>query len=112
MTIAALYNVPSNPQEFAEWSFAHQAHHVDLAAQMLKQANVVIPGYILDPFDPNDVGVWVYQHQLLHDQISSTLRTENFDLIDVEMTNPDQLASWIWLNANLHQQAGDILGVG
>jgi len=110
--IAALYNVPSTQGELETWSFAHAAHHNDINRIIQQSTGVLLPSYILDPFDPNNAQTWLYQHQALHQAQDAILGIEGFDLLDVNLQNSNELAGWIFLNSQEHYQAAKILGIG
>lgn len=110
--IAALYNVPSTLSEMNSWAFAHAAHHRDINRVIYQLVGTVLAENILDPLNPNDIGVWLYQHQLMHDQFESVLGIAGYDLLDVDWQDPAELAGWIHLNADSHQQAANILQIG
>ena len=109
--IAALYNVPGTKEELNEWSFAHQAHHRDINRVLFQKVGANLPEYVLDPVDL-DSWTWLYQHQQLHNQMDTLLAISGYDLLDVEFTDQQQLAGWIFLNADEHNQAANILGIG
>jgi len=110
--LANLYNVPSTDEERAQWSFAHMAHHRDINAQIYNLIKVALPEYILDPVNPNDVGQWEYQHQIMHDTQNQILGITGQDLTGIDWKDPRLLAGWIFLNSNEHYQAAAILGIG
>ena len=115
MAIAALYNVPGSPEELAEWSFAHAAHHHDLLAAIQQKFSLTSPEYVLDPFDPQNqqaMGTWIYQHQQMHFTLDAQIGLAGFDLTDIDWTDRGQLAGWIYLNSVEHYNAALILGVG
>lgn len=110
--IAALYNVPSNDNELNSWAFAHAAHHRDISRVIVALGGPALTEAVLDPMDPNNIGVWLEQHQQMHNQFEPLLGIAGYDLLDVDWENPEELAGWILLNANVHTQAADILGIG
>lgn len=110
--IAALYNVPSNRAELDQWAFAHAAHHRDINRMIYQLTGAALAESILDPINPNDTGVWLHQHQFMHDQFEPILGIAGFDLLDVDWGDPNELAGWVLLNANVHIQAANILGIG
>jgi hypothetical protein len=112
MAVAALYNIPTTPQELAQWAFAHAAHHRDLIAKIYLDTAVKLEEFVLDPFNPADLGVWSYQHQQMHNDLDAALGLSGYNLVDVDWRDRGQLAGWIYLNAAAHRQAADILGVG
>lgn len=113
--VAAIYNVPSTKDELDAWSFAHAAHHNDIIRRLL-ELGVAKGGsldqYVLDPFNPKEPGVWLYQHQVMHQQMDPLLGIDGFDLLDADFSSQDNFAGWVWLNAQEHFQAANILGIG
>lgn len=115
MAIAAIQNIPSTPEELAAWSFAHQAHHIDLNAAIYNLLNFALPQFILDPFNPTDqaqMGTWSYTHQQMHDNLNQILGVGGSNLVDVDWTDQGELAGWTQLHFNEHFQYSNILGVG
>lgn len=110
--VAALYNVPSSPANFAQWAFAHAAHHRDIIRRIEELGGGRLDEYVLDPFDPNDMGVWLYQHQFMHGQMDAALGISGYDLLDVNTSDQSEFAGWIWLNAQEHYQAANLLSIG
>lgn len=110
--IAALYNVPSNQSELEQWSFAHAAHHNDINRVIFQRTGITLASYVLDPFDPKNAGVFLYQHQLMHNAQNAILQIEGFDLLDIDMTDQNQFGGWAWLNAQEHYKAAQILEIG
>lgn len=113
MSLAGLYNVPSTPQDQASWAFVHAAHHVDIVRLIYQTNNsLVLQSYMLDPFDPNNMDVWLDQHQVMHQQMDAVLGIAGFNLSEVDWQDQNQRAAWISLNAQEHYQAGAKLGLG
>ncbi len=113
--IAGLYNVPHDPQSLAEWSYAHAAHHTDIANQIYIVYQQTIQKYVLDPFDPrndDNVKIWGYQHQQMHELANEILKIPGFDLSEVNWQDENDLATWIQLHAYEHFQASEILRIG
>jgi hypothetical protein len=110
--IAGLYNVPGTPDEFAAWSFINMAHHRDINRAIYNLLNVTIEEFVLDPFNIREPGVWLYQHQLMHQRQNALLGIDGYNLLDVDLTKPEELAGWIYAHSNEHQQASDILRIG
>ncbi len=110
--IAGLYNVPGTESEFLTWSFINAAHHRDIARVVYQLVGTVLPEFQLDPFDPNNPGVWLYQHQLMHQNQNEVLGIAGYDLLDVDWQNEGERAGWIQLHASEHYQAANILKIG
>jgi len=112
MAIAALFNIPGTPEEWAQWSFCNAAQHRDENRVIFQTLGKELPEYVLDPFDPQNPGVWFDQHQIMHKNTDALLGISGFDLTDVDFNDKNQLAGWIYLHANEHFQAGNILRIG
>ena len=110
--IAALFNVPQTPEELNEWACAHAQHHREIIASIQTSKGVQLVQYPLDPIPVNDLGAWVYQHQQMHNQYEAILGIAGYDLTDVNLQDRGQLEGWVFLNANSHLQAANILGIG
>ena len=93
--IASLYNVPQTDIEIREWGFSHAAHHRDIIRTIYELIHVALPEYQLDPIDPDNVGVWEYQHQIMHQQMDTVLGIAGNDLTSVNWKNREELAGWI-----------------
>lgn len=110
--IAGLYNVPSTQPELDTWAFAHAAHHTDINRVLFQQFGIQLVSYVLDPLDPNNSEIWLYQHQQMHQQLDEVLQISGFDLLDVDLKDKNEFAGWIFLNASEHYQAAQILEIG
>lgn len=76
------------------------------------QNNVQLTSFILDPIDPNDISMWLYQHQIMHDQLNTVLGTQGFNLLNLDWEDPDQFAAWLRQNGDEHTRLSGVLGVG
>lgn len=110
--IGGLYNVPSTAQELQTWSFIHAAHHVDINRILYQLLNVTLDGYVLDPFDPDQAGDFLQNHQIMHRQMDDFLGIAGYNLLTVDMQDKGQFANWVRLNADEHFKAANILGLG
>lgn len=111
MALATLYNVPSSDDELNIFSFANADQHTNIARGLIGQYNVFPPFYVLDPLPLRDMGAWLEQHQILHNIMNGVLGTNSNDLTAVDFNDPDQLTEWIWLHAQEHFTAADLLGL-
>lgn len=115
MSVAVLYEVPRTSTDLSRWSFVHMTHHRDIIRVILEQKNQTLSEYTLDPFNPSssDFETWLYQHQIMHDQIEAVLglRVSSFDFTDVDWQDPEGLVDWISTHAQEHLQMATLLGV-
>lgn len=112
MALAGIMNIPGTSEELAQWTTVHAQHHIDIVAAIYRLFAVALPQYILDPFSPEQMETWLYQHAEMHTNQDRILGIAGFDLQDVDWSDQGQLANWITLNFNEHLQASDILSVG
>jgi len=110
--VAGLYNVPTTAEELATWSALHARHHADINREVAQKTGVDLPAYILDPFDPNNMQVWLDQHQDLHTRMDAVMSISGFNLDSVEWTDENERAGWVFLNGQEHYTAAAILGIG
>ena len=110
--VAALYNVPMTNAELSTWSFVHQAHHRDIVSSLQNLGVTGLTSYILDPFDPSDMGQWLDLHQVMHQQADALLKVNGFNLDTVQWSDVNQRAGWVFLNALEHVYLSNALGIG
>ena len=111
MSIASLFQAPRNPQEFAEWSFANMAHHRDVFAAIYRLGGIQLEEFAIDPIDSNDVSLWLYQHQAMHDQQNAVTGIAGYNLTGVDWSDPEDLRAWISQHADEHFRIATVLGV-
>ena len=111
MALAQLTEVPQNADDLSHWSFAHMANHLDIIRRIQEVYQLTLNPWPLDPFDPENAGDWMYQHQVMHAQMDLVLGIAGYDLLGVDWRDPAQLRQFIDFNADEHVQAGKILGL-
>lgn len=112
MSLAALFNIPTNESNLQQWSFAHMAHHRDIVRVIYEQTGIALPEYLLDPFDPANRANWDYTHQVMHQQMNLLIGVQGNDLLGLDWEDENKRAAWILLNGSEHRQVGDFLGLG
>ncbi len=112
MSIAGIFNVPTDNNELNEWAFSHMANHRDIIRVIYNVLAIALPEYALDPVDPDSTGVWQRQHQQMHQDMNSLLGTSGFNLLGLDWHDQNRLAAWIQLNSIEHRQASDLLRIG
>lgn len=110
MSLPRLYAFPNSEDEWRSWTFNHAANHYDWV-NAPKAAGKMLVQYPLDLIDPRDLGMWLYQHQVMHNQVNALLQTSGFDLTVLDWEDPDQLRNWINLNGAEHVRISAALGV-
>lgn len=109
--IANLFNVPTDENSFAEWSFAHAAHHRDIVKTFFTRYLISLPEYILDPFDPSQPSNWEYLHQTMHKQMNTLLGVSGNNLLGIDWKDENKRAAWVLLNATEHREIAEILEI-
>jgi len=112
MSLPFIYSQPETPDDWTAWSFNHGANHYDIIQAAFVSKGDNLTTYIMDPMDRENLGTWLYQHQILHNQINQVLGTQGFDLLTLDWTDEDQLAEWLQLNGSEHQRLSAALGIG
>lgn len=110
--LATLFTIPHTPEEFAIWSFTHAAHHRDLIRLIFQTRAKRLDEYVLDPFDPQNMGNWPATHAQMHQQMDKELGIDGFDLFEIDWQDADRTQEWITQNGSEHYRAGAILGLG
>ena len=111
MSLANLFNVPASEQDFMVWAFSNMDQHRQLVTAIAAQKKLDLPLFPLDPIPFDDISDWSRAHQEAHNNFTQALGIGGVDLTDVNLKDPGELASWIRLHANEHQQAAQILGI-
>lgn len=110
MSIANLFNVPSDPASWNIFSFSNQDSHRQII-RALRTNGTIIPDYILDPIPPENPAGWLQTHQAAHAAFTGVLGISGNDLSDLDVTKRDQVESWVRIHAVEHMQAAQILGI-
>lgn len=111
MGLANLANVPRSPQEFAVFSFSNQDEHFKVAQAIQNREGINIPTYPVDPINFDALGIWLQNHQQMHNNVNSVLGTPGVDLTEVDFRNEAQVESWSFLHFTEHQNWARILGI-
>ena len=111
MSLPALYKVPEDQDGWAAWAFNHAAIHMTVNGAVSTQKSQNLTQYMLDAVDPEDLGMWLYQHQATHNQVNAVLGINGYDLTNLNWRDKDQFEWWLQLNGEEHQKWNEILGV-
>ena len=118
MSLAQISATPQSEADLNSWSLSHAAHHDDII-QAINRAQVAasttrtqFTTYVLDPLDPKDSGTWLYQHQIMHNQMNQALGLPGFDLNSLDWQDEGSVADWIAKNWDEHARIGAILNLG
>ena len=111
MSVANVFNVPSNDQELATWSMLHMIWHRDMNRAAFERFNVVLPEFILDPADFSDRSGFLQDHQTMHTNLDALYGVSSYNIVDVDMTDPGQRAGWFQAHAELTRSESNAAGV-
>ena len=112
MSLPFLYFVPNSDDDWKAWAFNHAADHYSIVNQVFISKSQNLTPFILSPMDKDDVGMWLYQHAIMHSQMNQAVGTSGNDLLSLDWSDPDQFAQWLRLNATEHQAVSAALGLG
>jgi hypothetical protein len=81
--------------------------------QFYPGANVkALDQFQLSPVDPNNLGMWLYNHSVMHAQINLVLGTQGFNLLTYDFQDPDQFQEFLQANGDEHVRICSALGIG
>jgi len=76
-------------------------------------ANVkALDQYQLSPIDPTNLGMWLYTHSIMHNQINLILGRTGLNLLTYDFSDPDQFQEFIQANGSEHTDICSALGIG
>lgn len=110
--LANLLNPPKTSEEWLQFSFDHRDSHDRIRAAILKKYGVNLTDYIVDPMNREDPRTFLQNNSSLHSEMNSILKAQSSDLLDVDFKNAEQIASWLNLHYQEHQNAEQLLGIG
>ena len=110
--VAGIYNVPSTQDELNTWSATHATHHLLIIETIQRLLNIQLTQYVLDPVNLADPEGWLLQHQQMHADMDTLLGISGYNLLDVNLQDQNEFAGWIFLNAQEHYEAANILEIG
>lgn len=110
MSVADLYNIPTNKREQAIWTFSNAASHTFIQnALAAKNPGMQFDNWVLDPLDDADVQRFLLSHQLMHNQLDLLLNIGGNDYTQLDPTKPGSVEI-IWLqHAQEHIQAESLV---
>jgi hypothetical protein len=111
VSLANLFNVPRSLEDWNVWAFSHMDQHRQIAFAIQRKKSVTLAQYALDPMPFQSLGVWVWNHQQMHNAMNSALDLSGFDLTGLDIENKGQVAAWIRLHSSEHVAAAAALGI-
>lgn len=111
MPLAAVLTFGSTPEQFAEWQFLHEQDHYEIIDGIGLAQNIFLTPYPLDPFDPQNPGVWLSYHQQTHNDMNGALGLPGADLESLDFRDPQAVAVWSFQDFLEHAAARQTLGI-
>ena len=111
MALATIGIAPSSSEAFSIWAQAHATHHYDCIRVATPKYSKTFTQYVLDPFDPNDMQIWLDQHWQMHMEMDASTNVVTNDLSELDWGDEASLQTWITQNYGEHEQWSTILGV-
>lgn len=111
MATSDLLNVPKTEVEWSFFSWNNRDAVTRIRQAIKAQKNVNLNDYQLDPINPNDPSFFLQNNQQAHTDFNGVLNLQSTDLLDVNLADPRELESWIFLNWKEVQQAELALGI-
>lgn len=108
-----LYPSPSHGG-FQAWLLHHFQHHQAIIDGLRSQRGIVVPMrmiYRCDPQKPEQLAVFLEQHQQLHVDMDGALGISGNDLSDVDFQDKKQTDAFFWLQFQEHLAAATNLGI-
>jgi len=96
--LASLLNVPNDELAWQVWSFNNRAQNAEIRAAILKQKNVNLSEYPLDPIPFDDLTTWLAWNQQAHNDFNGVLGLQGNDLEGVNFEDAGQKQAWLYLN--------------
>lgn len=96
--LAALLNVPETEEQWALWSF-NNFDCVNQIRQAIKaQLNLTLPEYQIEPINFSQIGTWLENNQQAHIDFTDALGQQSSNIQEVDLSDPRQKESFIFLN--------------
>ena len=111
MSLSTIAEPPTNASEMLAWSFANMANHRDIIRVIFETLSMRLDEYVLDPFDPENMGNWVNLHQTMHDQMTAALGGSSYALTGINWSVPSNVEAWIAAHADEHNRVCAVLGL-
>ena len=111
MSLVNLFNTPIGRNGLNVFSFNNMENHRVIRAAVMVQKSLTLPIFPLDPMPLVDLVTWLQLHQQIHNAQNAVLDIAGSDLTSVDFSKPEESGDWIWIHAQEHQQACNLLGV-
>lgn len=110
--LAALLNVPATQNDWNIWSWHHRLSHSAILGAALRQRDIELTDYVIDPINLQGIEDWLERNQQLHVDADGLVGSQSIDLTDVDFQDPKQLQAWMYLHWQDHTTIEQRLGIG
>lgn len=108
MSLANIQNLPSREKDI--WAFSHMDSHRLIIRRIRELFGIRLNEYPLDPM-PDDLTGWNRLHQTMHNEMTSILGLNGFDLTGLDLEDDRTTEAWTFLNFTEHENASQLLGI-
>ena len=109
MAIAPLFNVPLSQSDLDVFSFHNADMHRRIVEAIGATRNISLQLFPLDPIPLWGLAEWAVIHQSMHADFTTVLGFPGNDFSSLDLENAAALEAWIFLHAQEHRQAADLL---
>lgn len=111
MSVANLYNVPTDRQSRDIWSFSNADSHTQIILAIAAQFGKHLTPYVLDPLPDEDLATFLERHQTMHADMAAVtgIATNNYTAID--FNDPSLLTYYMQLHAAEHVATHTLLKI-
>lgn len=96
--LAALLNVPETEEQWSLWSF-NNFDCVNQIRQTIKaKLGITLPEYQIEPINFSQIETWLENNQQAHIDFTGALGQQSNNLLEVDLSDPRQKSSFVWLN--------------
>ena len=102
MSVANLYNVPTDRRSTAAWAFSNADSHQQILFAIAAKYQKNLTSYVLDPLPDEDIPSFLERHQTMHADMASVtgIATNNYTALD--FNDPSLLTYYFNLHAAEH----------
>lgn len=98
MSTSTLLEVPKDERAWSRFSWSNKVACQEIRQAIQKKFNVNLTEYFLDPIDLKNPQYFLEANSQTHIDFNNVLKLQGADLEEVDVKNPRQLESWIYLN--------------
>jgi hypothetical protein len=111
VSVATLYNTPTDRRSIAEWSFSNADSHQQILFAIARVYGKNLVSYVLEPLPEEDIPSFLVRHQAMHADMAAVtgIATNNYTALD--FNDPSLLGYYFSLHAAEHVATHALLGI-